>query len=68
MDVESQILSWFHHFHENPEISWKEYETTNKLAEIHLVIATRENPRLPLGRLRAQGHLTELDVKNSLVG
>lgn len=34
MDVESQILSWFHHFHENPEISWKEYETTNKLAEI----------------------------------
>ncbi|ALC87040.1 LuxR family transcriptional regulator [Bacillus sp. FJAT-22090] len=28
--------------------------------QIHLVIATRENPRLPLGRLRAQGHLTEL--------
>ncbi|MEO0373690.1 MAG: LuxR C-terminal-related transcriptional regulator [Cyanobacteria bacterium P01_A01_bin.17] len=27
---------------------------------IHLVIATREDPRLPLARLRAQGQLTEL--------
>ena len=27
---------------------------------IHLVIATREDPSLPLARLRAQGHLTEL--------
>ncbi|QFF97468.1 amidohydrolase [Psychrobacillus glaciei] len=34
MQVESQILQWFTHFHENPEISWKEYETTDKLAEI----------------------------------
>ncbi|TQR20457.1 amidohydrolase [Psychrobacillus vulpis] len=34
MQVESQILQWFNHFHENPEVSWKEYETTNKLAEI----------------------------------
>jgi LuxR family maltose regulon positive regulatory protein len=28
--------------------------------QMHLVIATRENPQLPLGRLRARGHLTEL--------
>ncbi|WP_219838433.1 LuxR C-terminal-related transcriptional regulator [Paenibacillus sp. R14(2021)] len=28
--------------------------------QLHLVIATRENPQLPLARLRAQGHLTEL--------
>lgn len=28
--------------------------------QIHLVIATRENPQLPLGRLRARGYLTEL--------
>ena len=27
---------------------------------MHLVIATREDPQLPLGRLRAQGQLTEL--------
>jgi amidohydrolase len=34
MQVESQILEWFNHFHENPEISWEEHETTKKLAEI----------------------------------
>ena len=34
MNVESQILQWFDHFHKYPEVSWKEYETTNKLAEI----------------------------------
>ncbi|SES23294.1 amidohydrolase [Psychrobacillus sp. OK032] len=34
MKVESQIMQWFDHFHKYPEISWKEYETTNKIAEI----------------------------------
>jgi len=29
-------------------------------AQMHLVITTRENPQLPLGRLRARGHLSEL--------
>src|SRR5438045_3420586 len=28
--------------------------------QMHLVIATREDPPLPLARLRARGHLTEL--------
>ncbi|MFC5467302.1 LuxR C-terminal-related transcriptional regulator [Cohnella suwonensis] len=28
--------------------------------QMHLVIATRENPQLPLGRIRARGYLTEL--------
>ncbi|MEV5026787.1 LuxR C-terminal-related transcriptional regulator [Paenibacillus sp. LPE1-1-1.1] len=28
--------------------------------QMHLVISTRENPQLPLGRLRARGELTEL--------
>ena len=28
--------------------------------QMHLVIATRQNPQLPLGRLRARGDLTEL--------
>ncbi len=28
--------------------------------QMHLIIATREDPQLPLARLRAQGHLTEL--------
>lgn len=34
MNVEAQILQWFNYFHENPEVSWKEFETTNKIAEI----------------------------------
>lgn len=34
MNVEAQIVQWFGHFHKYPEVSWKEYETTNKLAEI----------------------------------
>lgn len=34
MNTKTQVLEWFNHFHENPEISWKEFETTNKLAEI----------------------------------
>ncbi|MDU0206260.1 LuxR C-terminal-related transcriptional regulator [Paenibacillus sp. MAH-36] len=32
--------------------------------QMHLVIATRENPQLPLSRLRARGHLTELRNAN----
>lgn len=32
--LEQQILTWFNHFHQNPEVSWKEFETTKKIAEI----------------------------------
>lgn len=28
------ILEWFHYFHEHPEISWKEVNTTKKIAAI----------------------------------
>ena len=34
MSIEKQIGEWFAHFHANPEISWKEVETTKKIAEI----------------------------------
>lgn len=34
LNIESEILEWFTHFHENPEISWKEYNTTEKIASI----------------------------------
>ncbi|CAM3264649.1 amidohydrolase [Filibacter tadaridae] len=34
MTVEKRIGAWFDHFHANPEVSWKEVETTAKLAEI----------------------------------
>src|SRR5437763_1730033 len=33
--------------------------------QMHLVIATREDPHLPLARLRARGHLTELRTIDS---
>ena len=32
----------------------------NQPPQMHLVITTREDPRLPLARLRARGQLTEL--------
>lgn len=28
------MQGWFHHFHENPEVSWKEFATTRKISEI----------------------------------
>ncbi|MFS0688578.1 amidohydrolase [Sporosarcina sp. 179-K 8C2 HS] len=34
MSIEKQIGEWFAHFHAHPEISWKEVETTKKIAEI----------------------------------
>lgn len=32
--VEETIFQWFEHFHEHPETSWKEYETTKTIASI----------------------------------
>ncbi|MCA1055977.1 amidohydrolase [Rossellomorea aquimaris] len=34
MDINKQIVEWFRYFHAHPEVSWKEYGTTNKIAEI----------------------------------
>ena len=34
MVVKKKIGEWFNHFHAHPEVSWKEVETTAKLAEI----------------------------------
>src|SRR5437763_5989358 len=36
------------------------YLVEHQPPQMHLVIATREDPQLPLARLRARGHLTEL--------
>jgi amidohydrolase len=33
-NIESRILEWFEHFHTHPEVSWKEYKTTEKIAII----------------------------------
>ncbi|MGO1057640.1 amidohydrolase [Planococcus sp. FY231025] len=34
MEIKPQIEAYFSHFHAHPEVSWKEVETTKKLAEI----------------------------------
>lgn len=34
MEIKPQIEAHFRHFHAHPEVSWKEIETTKKLAEI----------------------------------
>lgn len=34
MLIDEQIVAWFDHFHANPEVSWKEFETTKKIASI----------------------------------
>lgn len=32
--LEEEIYQWFDHFHKYPEVSWKEFETTKKIASI----------------------------------
>lgn len=34
LTVEETIYQWFDHFHQYPEVSWKEFETTKKIASI----------------------------------
>lgn len=34
MAVTEQIRNWFEHFHANPEVSWKEQETTHEIVRI----------------------------------
>ncbi|HSJ39246.1 MAG TPA: amidohydrolase [Planococcus sp. (in: firmicutes)] len=34
MEINQQILQYFDHFHANPEVSWKEFKTTEKLQDI----------------------------------
>lgn len=40
------------------------YLLTHQPPQMHLIIVTREDPRLPLGRLRAQDQLTELQASH----
>lgn len=50
-----------YHALDNPEIDAAlTFLIDNQPPQIHLVITTREDPRLPLARLRARGQLTEL--------
>ncbi|WP_422123979.1 amidohydrolase [Planococcus sp. X10-3] len=43
MEIKQQILQYFNHFHANPEVSWKEFKTTEKLKEIMQGLDVRYN-------------------------
>ena len=34
VSIEEAIYQWFDHFHKYPEVSWKEFETTKKIASL----------------------------------
>lgn len=43
MEIKQQIQKYFDHFHANPEVSWKEFKTTEKLQEIMNELGVRSN-------------------------
>ncbi|MFD1031846.1 amidohydrolase [Metaplanococcus flavidus] len=43
MEIKQQILEYFTYFHNNPEVSWKEFKTTEKLKEIMQSLDVRYN-------------------------
>ena len=54
------VLDDYHVIHAKPVDDVLRFLLEHLPPQLHLVIATREDPQLPLGRLRARGHLTEL--------
>src|SRR5437588_1261109 len=54
------VLDGYHVIDAKPFDMALTYLVEHLSPQMHLVIATREDPQLPLARLRARGHLTEL--------
>ena len=54
------VLDDYHLIEAQPIDQALAYLVEHLLPQMHLVIATRQDPQLPLARLRARGHLTEL--------
>jgi LuxR family maltose regulon positive regulatory protein len=54
------VLDDYHVIDAKPVVNALNFLLTHQPPQIHLVIATREDPQLPLARLRARGQLTEL--------
>ena len=54
------VLDDYHVLEAQPVEQVLTYLVEHLPPQMHLVIATREDPRLPLARLRARGHLTEV--------
>lgn len=61
--VQQQMIVVFDDYHliTNPAVHEAlEYFITNQPSQLHLVITTREDPPLPLARMRARGQITEI--------
>jgi LuxR family maltose regulon positive regulatory protein len=54
------VLDDYHVIDAKPVVNALNFLLTHQPPQMHLVIATREDPQLPLARLRARGQLTEL--------
>jgi ATP/maltotriose-dependent transcriptional regulator MalT len=54
------VLDDYHVLDAKPVDQALAYLVEHQPPQMHLVITTREDPQLPLARLRARGHLTEL--------
>src|SRR5205085_7810287 len=54
------VLDDYHVIEAKPVDQALTYLVEHQPPQMHLVIATREDPPLPLARLRARGHLTEV--------
>ncbi|MCA9879838.1 MAG: AAA family ATPase, partial [Thermomicrobiales bacterium] len=54
------VLDDYHVIHSRPIHEALAFLLDNLPPQLHLIIATREDPPLPLPRLRARGHLTEI--------
>ena len=57
------VLDDYHLIHAEPVHDALNYLIENMPSQMHLVIATREDPHLPLSRLRGRGQLTELRAR-----
>jgi LuxR family maltose regulon positive regulatory protein len=54
------VLDDYHAIDAKPVVNALDFLLRHQPPQMHLVIATREDPQLPLARLRARGQLTEL--------
>jgi LuxR family maltose regulon positive regulatory protein len=58
------VLDDFDTMQEPESRRWMTFLLNNLAGPLHIVVATRSDPLLPLGRLRAQGDLTELGAED----
>lgn len=58
------VLDDFHYIHSDPVIDAVKFLLDHQPPNLHIVITTREDPPLPLPRIRAQGRITEIRMED----